>query len=321
MQPSATRSASSLCTRTIRGTTTRTEQHHAYDHPERRDPDGRRPRPDPARPASADGIGVSDPQDLDHGVDLRSVEVEHGARNVVVTTTHTDLRGVLPQSGSSGSVFLDTDPTDPGPEYVFAGGYFVGTDYDAAPAPTASPIELWGEPVEGSYRMRIDYDTDQVRMRISREALGSPDEVRVAVRVAGTRPDGRNTRTRLARRAAQLHRLGGPVGRYLTSRTSCGHPQPSAILAAHSRASSIVATSMIGDAAEVLGHLGVGAVGDHHRPAGAVGAEGQRHVLDETAGEHQDAWPPPCRATTSVDGLTRVWYHSAGWSPTHCCMK
>jgi hypothetical protein len=45
-----------------------------------------------ALPASADGIGVSDPKDLGHGVDLRSVEVEHRAANVVVTTTHADLR-------------------------------------------------------------------------------------------------------------------------------------------------------------------------------------------------------------------------------------
>ena len=42
-------------------------------------------------PASADGIGVSDPRDLDHGVDLRSVVVDHGADNVVVTTTHRHL--------------------------------------------------------------------------------------------------------------------------------------------------------------------------------------------------------------------------------------
>ena len=144
-------------------------------------------------PASADGIGVTDPQDLDHGADLRSVEVKHGGRNVVVTTTHTDLVESF-RSGSSGSVFLDTDPTDTGPEYVFAGGYFVGTDY-ALLHTDGFANKLWGEPVEGSYRMRVDYDTDQVRMRISRDAIGSPDEVRVAVRVAGTRPNGRNTRT------------------------------------------------------------------------------------------------------------------------------
>ena len=144
-------------------------------------------------PASADGIGVTDPQDLAHGADLRSVEVQHGARNVVVTTTHTDLQESF-RSGSSGSVFLDTDPTDTGPEYVFAGGYFVGTDY-ALLHTDGFANKLWGEPVEGSYRMRVDYDADQVRMRISRDAIGSPDEVRVAVRVAGTRPNGRTTRT------------------------------------------------------------------------------------------------------------------------------
>lgn len=142
-------------------------------------------------PAGADGIGIADPRDLDHGVDLRSVEVEHKARNIVVTTTHTNLRPSF-RTGSSGSVFLDTDPADPGPEYVFAGGYFVGTDYQLVEVDGFS-TRTWGEPVEGSYRMRIDYDVEHVRMRISRETLGSPERVRVAVRVAGTRTDGSTT--------------------------------------------------------------------------------------------------------------------------------
>lgn len=141
--------------------------------------------------ANADGIGVSDAKDLGHGVDLRSVEVEHNARNIVVTTTHTDLRPSY-RTGSSGAVFLDTDPSDPGPEYVFAGGYFRGTDYNLVAVDGFSRLAQ-GEPVEGSYRMRVDYDDDHVRMRISREAIGSPEEVRVAVRVAGTRPDGSST--------------------------------------------------------------------------------------------------------------------------------
>lgn len=143
-------------------------------------------------PASADSIGVTDPKDLDHGADLRSVEVEHKRANVVVTTTHTDLRPSY-TTGSSGAVFLDTDPADRGPEYAFVGGYFMGTDYQLLEVDGFSD-KAWGEPVEGSYRMRIDYDTEHVRMRISREAIGSPDEVRVAVRVAGTRPNGSNTR-------------------------------------------------------------------------------------------------------------------------------
>lgn len=143
-------------------------------------------------PANADSVGVSDPQDLGHGVDLRSVEVQHGGRNVVVTTTHTDLVESF-RSGSSGAVFIDTDPTDPGPEYVLAGGYFVGTDYTLL-STEGFASSAWGDPVEGSYRMKVDYDRDQVRMRISRDAIGSPDAVRVAVRVGGSKPNGRNTR-------------------------------------------------------------------------------------------------------------------------------
>ena len=42
--------------------------------------------------ATADAIGVPDPADLQHGVDLRSVVVDHKANNLVVTTTHTNLR-------------------------------------------------------------------------------------------------------------------------------------------------------------------------------------------------------------------------------------
>lgn len=143
-------------------------------------------------PANADGTGVTDPKDLKHGVDLRSVTVDHGARNVVVTTTHTDLVESF-RSGSSGAVFLDTDPDDPGPEYVFAGGFFVGTDYNLLTTDGFS-TSAWGEPVEGSYTMKVDYEKETVRFRISRSAIGDPDEVRVAVRVAGTRPNGKDTK-------------------------------------------------------------------------------------------------------------------------------
>jgi hypothetical protein len=144
-------------------------------------------------PATADGIGTADADDLAHGVDLLSVEVQHKAANVVVTTTHADLRESF-RSGSSGSVFIDTDPADAGPEYVFSGGFFVGTDYQLLTT-DGFASSAWGEPGEGSYRMKVDYDREMVRFRISRETLGSPDEVRVAVRVAGTKPNGKNTRT------------------------------------------------------------------------------------------------------------------------------
>ena len=143
-------------------------------------------------PASADAIGVKDPADYPHGVDLRSVVVEHNSRNVVVTTTHRNLRPSF-RSGSSGAVFIDTDASDAGPEYVFVGGFFEGTDYSLLRT-EGFHHSTWGNPVRGSYRMRLDFTKEQVRMRMSRAAIGSPKRVRVAVSVSGTRPDGTTIR-------------------------------------------------------------------------------------------------------------------------------
>jgi hypothetical protein len=139
-------------------------------------------------PASADSIGVKDAKDLAHGVDLRSVEVDHRADNVVITTTHKNLRPSF-RTGSSGAVYIDTDETLGGPEYVFVGGYYRGTDYQLLHTKGFNH-KSWGQPVEGSYRMTVDYDKEQVRFRIARKALGSPEQVRVAVKVGGTRTDG-----------------------------------------------------------------------------------------------------------------------------------
>ena len=141
-----------------------------------------------AAPASADSIGVRDPQDTSHGSDLRSVHVKNGDHRVVVTTTHTNLRRD-PRSGSGGAVYVDTDRTDRGPEFVFVGGFFRGTDYTLLHT-EGFGARSWGDPVEGPYRMTVDYDDEQVRMRMSRAALDRPGRIRVAVRVAGTRNDG-----------------------------------------------------------------------------------------------------------------------------------
>lgn len=142
--------------------------------------------------ASADGIGVKDARDLDHGVDLRSVVVDHGAEELVVTTTHTNLRPSF-RTGSSGGVFLDTDASDPGPEYAFVGGYFRGTDYQLVEVDGFHRSQ-WVGPVDGYYDMKVDYKRDRVRMTIDRAAIGSPDQVRVAVKVGGSRTDGSTKR-------------------------------------------------------------------------------------------------------------------------------
>lgn len=141
-----------------------------------------------AGPATAATATATDPDDISHGVDLRAVEVRHGSRDLVVTTSHTDLRRDF-RSGSAGAVYIDTDREDAGPEVVFVGGYFEGTDYQFLHT-EGFGHQRWGAPVEGSYEMTVDYTQDQVRMRMARTALGNPGAVRVAVRVSGSRTDG-----------------------------------------------------------------------------------------------------------------------------------
>ena len=138
--------------------------------------------------AQAASIGITDPADANHGVDLRAVRVINGDNAVRIVLTHANLRRD-PRSGAGGAVYLDTDPTDRGPELVFVGGYYEGTDYQLLHTEGFGRTN-WGAPVEGSYLMTLDYDREQTRMRISRGALGAEGKVRVAVRVAGERRDG-----------------------------------------------------------------------------------------------------------------------------------
>lgn len=136
-----------------------------------------------AGPAHAAGVQLTDPSDTSHGSDLLAVKVAHRQANLVVVTTHDDLRR-SPSSGSGGLVYLDTDRADRGPEYVVVGGYFEGTDYVLLET-EGFGVAQWGEPVEGSYELSIDYAADKVRTKIAQEAIGSPDEVRVAVKASG----------------------------------------------------------------------------------------------------------------------------------------
>ena len=144
-----------------------------------------------AGPASAASIGVKDPQDTFHGSDLRSVQLLNNDRNVVVVTSHTNLRRD-PRTGSGGAVYVDTDPGDKGPEFAFVGGFFEGTDYQLVRT-EGFGVGQWDAPVHGPYEMTVDYDRERVRMRMPRATLGDPGEVRIAVRVAGTRTDGTST--------------------------------------------------------------------------------------------------------------------------------
>ena len=141
----------------------------------------------PTTTAHAQDIGTKDPADVKHGVDLRLVQVENTDSFVRVTLKHTNLRKD-PKSGAGGAVYLDTDPDDAGPELVFVGGYFQGTDYQLLETEGFGPGK-WGDQVDGFWRMRLNYKTEKTVMRMSRAAVGA-DDLRVAVKVAGQRSDG-----------------------------------------------------------------------------------------------------------------------------------
>lgn len=139
--------------------------------------------------AHAELHGVDDPRDTFHGSDILALDVRNGPENLNVTTHHAGLRRD-PATGSGGTIFVDTDRSDRGPEYVFVAGYFAGTDYQLRET-EGFHSKKWGDPVEhGDYIMRVRYAKDLVRVRISQAALGNPDAVRVSVRASGTRTDG-----------------------------------------------------------------------------------------------------------------------------------
>ena len=135
-----------------------------------------------AAPAHAELYGVDDADDSPHGSDLYAASIRHTVDNLVVVTTHDNLTR---HGTSGGKIFIDTDRSDRGPEYVLVGGFFDGTDYALLETEGFAPSSF-GDRVEGGdYRQVVRYRADKVRTRISTGTLGDPDEVRVAIRVSG----------------------------------------------------------------------------------------------------------------------------------------
>lgn len=141
-----------------------------------------------AGPATAATATFDDASgDVAHGVDIQSVTVVN-EKNVRIVIQHDDLRPSY-RSGASGIVYLDTDRTQAGPEFAFAGGFFEGTDY-ALVRTDGWRLRERAVPLTCSYEMRLDFAEDVTRIRMSRACLDKPGKVRVAVKVAGEQADG-----------------------------------------------------------------------------------------------------------------------------------
>ncbi|QNN53011.1 hypothetical protein [Nocardioides mesophilus] len=135
--------------------------------------------------------------DVAHGVDLQSVRLVN-AKAVRVVVQHENLVRA-PSSGAGMTVFVDTDRTDPGPEYAFSAGLFDGTDYMLVRTEGWN-LRRGGTPVECDYQMSLDYAADTTHIRMARACLDRPGKVRIAVRAGGQQPDGDQVRDWLGSR-------------------------------------------------------------------------------------------------------------------------
>lgn len=134
-------------------------------------------------PASAESAGFKDAAGdmLGHGADILRVRVAND-KMVRVRIKHDNLVRSF-KSGSSGTVYVDTDRSRVGPEFAFVAGLYEGADYSLQRVRKWDVVESL--PLGGRYEMSLDYARDLTHIKFGRRALGSPDAVRVAVKTGG----------------------------------------------------------------------------------------------------------------------------------------
>jgi hypothetical protein len=135
-----------------------------------------------AGPASAERLGLDDPADVGGASlsDILAVTAVHAREKVVVRVDFAELEPTSDGGPSSLSVFVDTDPSAKGPEFQVGAGLQEGTDYQLVRMVGWKPV---GEPLTCSHAVRISFDANRARTRISRECLGDPAKVRVGVKM------------------------------------------------------------------------------------------------------------------------------------------
>jgi hypothetical protein len=132
-----------------------------------------------AGPASAQSTTVYDGADTPASPsDIRQVTLRHQSDQVVVRATFTDLR----RSSSAGiRLNIDTDTHRTGPEFALVSGLGDGTDYQLF------RVEDWkvtGAAMTCTHQLRLDWAEDFARFTVNRTCLGSPDQVRIGLRMS-----------------------------------------------------------------------------------------------------------------------------------------
>jgi hypothetical protein len=135
-----------------------------------------------AAPASAERLGLDDPADVGGASlsDILAVTVVHAPKKLVVRVDFAELEPTSDAGPSSLSIFVDTDRSAKGPEFRIGTGLQAGTDYQLV------RMKKWkavGEALTCPHVVRLRFDTNRARARISRSCLGNPQKVRIGVKM------------------------------------------------------------------------------------------------------------------------------------------
>lgn len=132
-------------------------------------------------PAGAEVTKVKDGADSAATLnDVLTVRLAHTVADVRVRTTYQDLRKTTDDGGASSSIYLDTRPGRPGPEFALVAGLQLGTDYQLV---RVKNWKLKGEALTCRHEFTVSWAKDYTRFVASRACLGNPKQVRVSQRV------------------------------------------------------------------------------------------------------------------------------------------
>ena len=134
-----------------------------------------------AKPVGAVTVPDSRTDMAGHGADIFSVRLVNRDQ-VKVVIQHRDLVR-SPNPGSSGTVYFDTKRSTTGPDYALVTALHGGGDYSLLH--TDGWKIRYRKPAQGSFQLRLHYDTDRTVVTVGRATLGRPGDVRVSVHTAG----------------------------------------------------------------------------------------------------------------------------------------
>jgi hypothetical protein len=131
-----------------------------------------------AAPAHAEFYAIDDPADAAGSLtDITGIEANHGSENLLVKVRFAEL---MRSSAAGVSVYIDTDRSEKGPEYLLSSGLGDGTDY------VLTRADGWqgsDERVSCDYSARPKWGQDVFRAVISRSCFDRVPSVRISVKM------------------------------------------------------------------------------------------------------------------------------------------